>query len=97
MDAAKIVAWNIRKLRVERGWTQDALADAAEVDRTYVGRLERSNENPSLTVLEKLATALGVALPILVTAPAPGEPSPRAMTRGRKPKLHRSSVRAARD
>ncbi len=86
MDAAKIVAWNIRKLRVERGWTQDALADAAEIDRTYIGRLERSNENPSLSVLDKLAGALGVALPVLVTPPEPDEPLPRGMTRGRKPK-----------
>jgi transcriptional regulator with XRE-family HTH domain len=33
------------------------------VDRTYVSRLERGLENPSVAVLEKLAAALGVSIP----------------------------------
>jgi transcriptional regulator with XRE-family HTH domain len=47
------VAWNIRQLRVARGMAQEALAVDAEIDRTYVSRLERNMENPTVAVLER--------------------------------------------
>jgi transcriptional regulator with XRE-family HTH domain len=43
---------------LERGLTQEALAVDAEIDRTYVSRLERGLKNPIVAVLEKLARAL---------------------------------------
>ncbi len=55
-----MVARNIRRLRVARGLSQEALAVDAAIDRTYVSRLERELENPTVAVLEKLAIALGV-------------------------------------
>ncbi|MDE2463784.1 MAG: helix-turn-helix transcriptional regulator, partial [Alphaproteobacteria bacterium] len=54
------VARNIRRLRVLRGLSQEALAVDAAIDRTYVSRLERELENPTVLVLEKLAAALDV-------------------------------------
>jgi transcriptional regulator with XRE-family HTH domain len=53
------VARNIRRLRVLRGHSQEDLADDAKIDRTYVSRLERGLENPTVAVLERLAAALG--------------------------------------
>lgn len=52
------VARNLRRLRVAKGLAQETLAVDAEVDRTYVSRLERGLENPSVGMLERLADAL---------------------------------------
>jgi DNA-binding XRE family transcriptional regulator len=59
MKVQTIVARNLRRLRVEQGVSQEALAVDAKVDRTYVSRLERAIENPTILVLERLAKALG--------------------------------------
>lgn len=58
MNARTLVARNIRRIRVERGLSQEALAVDAEIDRTYVSRLERNLENPTVGVLERVADAL---------------------------------------
>jgi transcriptional regulator with XRE-family HTH domain len=51
---------NLRRLRQEKGWSQETFAFEAKLHRTYVSELERGARNPTLTVIEKLATALGV-------------------------------------
>jgi len=56
------VAWNLRRLRVARALSQDGLALESGVDRTYVGRLERGIENPTVSVLDRLAEAVGCPL-----------------------------------
>jgi transcriptional regulator with XRE-family HTH domain len=86
MDARAHVAWNIRKLRVERGISQDAFAVDAGIDRTYVSRLERGMENPTVGVLEGIATALGVEIEALFARPKPGEKAPTRLPAGRKPR-----------
>jgi transcriptional regulator with XRE-family HTH domain len=58
MNARTLVARNIRRIRVARGISQEALAVDAAIDRTYVSRLERNLENPTVVVLERIATAL---------------------------------------
>jgi transcriptional regulator with XRE-family HTH domain len=58
MNARALVARNIRRLRVARGLSQEALAVDAEIDRTYVSRLERNLENPTVAVMERVAGAL---------------------------------------
>jgi transcriptional regulator with XRE-family HTH domain len=60
MRAQIVVARNIRRLRVAKGASQESLAVDANIDRTYVSRLERALENPTVAVLEKLAAALDV-------------------------------------
>ena len=89
MDARKAVAWNVRKLRVERGISQEALAVDAEIDRTYVSRLERNMENPTVAVLERLAKALRVEIVELLVAPKAGSRLVQLLRKGRKPRTPR--------
>jgi transcriptional regulator with XRE-family HTH domain len=53
---------NLKVIRVQAGLTQESLAIAAGLDRSYIGELERGQRNPSLEVLLKLARALGCSL-----------------------------------
>jgi transcriptional regulator with XRE-family HTH domain len=62
----EIFGATVRRLRTERGWTQEDLADAAGLTTTYVGQVERGDKVPSLTVVLKLARGLGVAPPDLL-------------------------------
>lgn len=59
MRAQVLVARNVRRLRVRKGLSQEALAVDAGIDRTYVSRIERGLENPTVAILEKFAKALG--------------------------------------
>ena len=58
MKARTLVSRNIRRLRVAKGLSQEALAVDAGIDRTYVSRLERGLESPTVAVLERLTVAL---------------------------------------
>lgn len=84
MKAASLVAWNLRRLRVLRGLSQEALATDAAVDRSYVGRLERGLENPTVAVIERLAEALDFELVEFFKVPAKGDKPPRPLASGRK-------------
>ena len=64
MDVRQRLAANIKLLRKERGWSQEALADAAGLDRTYVSGIERVVRNPTVTVVERIGSALGCQLAI---------------------------------
>jgi transcriptional regulator with XRE-family HTH domain len=86
MKAGALVARNIRRLRVAQGLSQEALAVDAEIDRTYVSRLERGLENPSVAVLERLAKALSANIEELFRVPRAGEAVPRPLKGGRRPK-----------
>lgn len=58
----------IRAIRRKKGMTQEDLAFAAEMDRTYISDLERGNRNPSFLGLRKIANGLGVTLAELLEA-----------------------------
>ena len=60
MDVRERLARNLRVLRQEKGWSQEAFADEAGLHRTYISDLERGARNPTITVVDKLATALDV-------------------------------------
>lgn len=49
----------MKRLRKERSWSQEALADEAGLDRTYISGIERVVRNPTVTVIERIASALG--------------------------------------
>lgn len=84
MDVRKLVALNIRKQRVARGLSQEALAVDAEIDRTHVSRIERGIENPTIVVLDRIAAALGADIAMLFQLPKPGEKPPSVLQKGRK-------------
>jgi transcriptional regulator with XRE-family HTH domain len=50
----------VRELRKMKGFSQESLADAAGLHRTYVGSIERGEQNISLDNIEKIAKALKV-------------------------------------
>ncbi len=60
MDIRSRLGLNIRRLRIEKGWSQEAFAAEADIHRTYVSDIERGARNPTITVVEKLAKPLGV-------------------------------------
>lgn len=60
MELRETFATNLRVLRHERKLSQEALADEAGIDRTYVSALERSVFSASLDMIEKLAAAFEV-------------------------------------
>lgn len=49
----------VRQRRLELGLTQEGLAQAASLNRTYIGSLETGQRNPSLDLIARLAFALG--------------------------------------
>jgi transcriptional regulator with XRE-family HTH domain len=50
----------IREIRIERGMTQQQLADACETERTFIVALEKGRKNASTTTVVNLARGLGV-------------------------------------
>lgn len=56
---------NIRALRNQRKWSQDALAECAELSCKFIGEVERGQVNPSLDTLRKVADALEVEIAAL--------------------------------
>ena len=66
-DWRAILATNVRRLRQQRGMTQEELAFEAKIDLTYMGWIERGKRNPSLLVMARIAEALSVPLPKLLS------------------------------
>jgi transcriptional regulator with XRE-family HTH domain len=84
MKARALVAWNLRRIRVKCEISQERLAYDSQVDRSYVGGLERLTQNPTIDLLDRLAghtwgTTCGVFY-------AAGQRSPcaKALPKGRK-------------
>jgi transcriptional regulator with XRE-family HTH domain len=57
---------NVRRLRRQRGLTQEVLAFEAKIDLTYMDGIERGKRNPSLFVMGRIAEALATPLPKLL-------------------------------
>ncbi len=69
MILREVVARNLRQLRNARGLSQEELADRADINRNYVGMLERAEHAATVDMLEKLAEVLGVQPAELLTRP----------------------------
>lgn len=72
MNLRDVLAKNLRGARHDRGLSQEALADEAGVDRTYVSALERSVYAASVDMIEKLAGVLDVEPAELLARPKRG-------------------------
>ena len=57
----------VRQLREARGWSQERLAGCADLNRSYMGEIERATVMPSLATAAKVAQALGVPLSELIS------------------------------
>ena len=60
MELRRIVAQNLRRLRQDRGLSQEELAGQAGLNRNYVGMIEREENAPTVDTLEVLAKVLKV-------------------------------------
>jgi transcriptional regulator with XRE-family HTH domain len=85
MEGSRLVPFNLRKLRVARGLSQERVAHDAKLERRYVGGIERGEENPTVATLDQLAKALGAHISELFNEPPPGSRPPAGLRPGRKP------------
>ncbi len=61
-----IFGLTVRALREQRGWSQELLAEQADLNRSYVGELERGKAIPSVITLRKLAASFELSLASLM-------------------------------
>jgi transcriptional regulator with XRE-family HTH domain len=62
MDIKKKFGKNLKRLRLDKGISQESLALSADLDRTYIPSIEKGERNVSITVVEKLANSLNVKI-----------------------------------
>lgn len=60
----------VRRLRAERGWTQEQLSERARLHPTYIGSIERGERNVGFDNILRLARAFGVQPGMLFAAMA---------------------------
>lgn len=68
--ARKVLARHLRFLRFTRGWTQEQLAAASGLHRTYISSIERGRRNVGLDNIERLADAFGLSVQQLLDGAA---------------------------
>ena len=66
MDIRRQVGLNLKRIRKERGWSQEELAFESGLHRTYISGIERGARNPTLVILARLAETLKVPIEQLV-------------------------------
>lgn len=62
VSARELVAYNLRRVRLERGWQQELLSYEAGLHRTMVGYIENAKKNVTVDTLEALAGALSIEM-----------------------------------
>lgn len=60
LSARELLAKRVRELRLAKGWSQEDLAAASSLHRTYIGTVERAEQSITVDSIEKLAKALEV-------------------------------------
>lgn len=84
MQGRKLVGQNLKRIRVAQAVSQEQLAFDAGVDRSYLGGIERGEENPSVDTLEKVTRILNIEL-IDLFQPTGGDGDMPGLRPGRKP------------
>ncbi|UXS05586.1 helix-turn-helix domain-containing protein [Agrobacterium tumefaciens] len=80
------IGWNLRRLRVDKGLSQERLALKAGTDRSYLGRVERGVENVTISTLDAISLTLSVHVAELFAAVDDKSAPPKPLRAGRKPK-----------
>lgn len=62
----ELVAGNIRRLMVDRGWTTVVLAERSNVNRSTISRLLHAKHDPGFLKLDQIATALKTSVDFLL-------------------------------
>jgi transcriptional regulator with XRE-family HTH domain len=62
MDIKQKFGNNLKKLRLDKGLSQEKLALISDIDRTYLPSIEKGERNVSIVIAEKLAKALNVPI-----------------------------------
>ena len=84
MNGRSLVARNLRRIRVTKGISQERLAFDSDIDRSYLGGIEREAENPTVDLLDRLAGTLGVPLAELFAEAGRDERKSDGLKRGRR-------------
>jgi transcriptional regulator with XRE-family HTH domain len=75
MDMRKLVADNVKRVRLEKGLTQERLSEISGFSQQYLSGLEKGRRNPTVVTLYELSVALGVSYLELLSMPLnAGEP-----------------------
>jgi transcriptional regulator with XRE-family HTH domain len=84
MKPRDLLAWNVRKLRVRKGLSQERLALEAQLERVSISQLERKQVNLGIDSLGKIATVLECQVYELFLVPEDSEEAPSNLRRGRR-------------
>ncbi|WP_095085666.1 helix-turn-helix transcriptional regulator [Mesorhizobium sophorae] len=84
MDGRSRIAWNLRRIRAAKRISQESLSLDAGVDRGTISEIETQKFNPSVDLLDRLASALGVDIAEFLLVPPDGSERPKSLRAGRK-------------
>jgi transcriptional regulator with XRE-family HTH domain len=70
MDMRRLVGQNVKRIRLDKGLTQEQFCDISGFSQQYVSGLETGRRNPTIVTIYELAKALGVSHLDLVQPPA---------------------------
>ena len=62
MTIARELGERLRAYRTQRGWSQEEMAERADLHTTYIGQLERGEKNATIESISKVAAALDISL-----------------------------------
>ncbi len=74
--ARKLIGGQVREMRRQHRWTIEHLAEVADLDRSYLAQIERGQRNPSISILLKVAAAVGCRVGDLIPEEAEALPQP---------------------
>lgn len=82
MNILRQIGLNVRRLRIARNLSQEALAFEADIALNYLSEIERGKRNPTILIIDRLAKALGVPIVLLVVATSEREALPENLPPG---------------
>lgn len=62
MDIQVTFGLNVKRIREQKGWSQDLLSEKSLLHRTYISGIERGVRNPTIEIVAQLSNALNVSI-----------------------------------